>query len=77
MQNFASHNNTNLGGEYCEDELARVECVEDVGDHAEIGGCGDVGLEADITELWFRSDVDSDILPQTIVIIILEILTFT
>ena len=33
---------------YCENELAGVEGVEDVGHDAEVGRGGDVGLEAEI-----------------------------
>ena len=58
---------------YCENELAGVEGVEDVGDDAEVGGRGDVGLEADVAELGLGRDVDGDVLPQTIVLLLLTI----
>ena len=68
---------TDLGGEDGEDELAGVEGVEDVGDDAEVGSCGDVGLEADVAELGLGRDVDRDVFPQTIVLLLLTIIVIT
>ena len=68
---------TDLGSEDGEDELAGVEGVEDVGDDAEVGRCGDVGLEADVAELGLGRDVDGDVLPQTIVLLLLTIIVIT
>ena len=73
----ASPLTTDLGGEDGEDELAGVEGVEDVGDDAEVGGRGDVGLEADVAELGLGRDVDRDVLPQTIVLLLLTIVVIT
>ena len=56
---------------YCENELAGVEGVEDVGHDAEVGRGGDVGLEAHVGELGLRRDVDSDVLPQPVILLLL------
>ena len=62
---------SNLCGKDGEDEFARIEGVEDVGDDAEVAGGGDVGLEAHIREFWLRRDVDGDVLPQPVILLLL------
>ena len=62
----------NLGSKDGEDELSRVEGVENIGDNAEVGGCWDIGLKADITELLLRSDVYGDIFTKAIVLTLIE-----
>ena len=60
-----------LCSKYGEDELTRVEGVENISDNVEVGGGWNVWLKADIAELLLWSDVDGDILAKTIVITIL------
>ena len=50
-----------LGCKYRQNEFARMEGVENTSDNVEIGAGGNVGLEADITKLGFRCDVDCHI----------------
>ena len=63
--------NTNLCCKDREDEFAGIEGVEDVGDDCEVAGGGNVGLEAHVGELGLRRDVDSDVLPQPVILLLL------
>ena len=62
----------NLGSKDGENELSRVEGVENICDNAEVGCSWNIGLKADITELLLRSDVYCDIFTKTIVLILIE-----
>jgi len=62
----------NLGSKDGEDELSRVEGVENIGDNAEVGDSWYIGLKADITELLLRSDVYGDIFTKAIVLTLIE-----
>ena len=64
--------NRSLGGEDGENELARVECVENVGDDFEVGACRHVRLEAGVAELALRGDMHRGVLPQSIVFSLLR-----
>ena len=55
-----------------EDELAWIECVENISDNVQVAGGWNIGLKADITELRLWRDVDGDILAKTIVFAFLE-----
>ena len=55
-----------------EDELAWIECVENISDNVQVAGGWNIGLKADIAELGLWSDVDSDILTESIVLTFLE-----
>lgn len=48
-------------GEQRENEFPRLEHVEDSADDVQIGILSDVGLEANVGELGFRSDVNGHV----------------
>ena len=68
MQYFSS----NLCCKDCEDEFAGIEGVEDPGDDVEVAGGGDVGLKAHVGELRLWCDVDCHVLPQSVILLLLE-----
>ena len=65
------YSTTNLCCKDGEDEFAGIEGVEDVGDDCEVAGGGNVRLEAHVGELGLRRDVDSDVLPQPVILLLL------